>query len=315
MTAGAAICRKQKSRQGASARPPFSLRTWPRRRVTSQGHKHVAARRTLLPLLAALLASPAAAQPPASPPEPWYSGVRCEKEEPSPSDPLPVGLSRQTVLRDLLARPLVRSADQVEFVCQTLSKLWKAQKQPTVVVFLETELYKKNERGWAEPGAHKLHIGVYRPHPDGRHRLVAKSTDDYEFAVDERLGMLDFAPYQLTPSEYAFGVRISLKVLYASGDGTNEWLRVYRLQGKEIVSILSTLVYSRSDTLARNEEGTRDPVVSGRDETAQISVLPHRTEGFFDWKKRLGKRSAVLRWNGNSYQLVGKDPIEDVNYH
>jgi hypothetical protein len=52
-------------------------------------------------------------------------------------------------------------------------------------------------------------------------------------------------------------------------------------------------------------------VIGGK--PAEIPVLPTRTGGVFDWKKRQRKRSAVFKWTGKASVLQVKDPVEDVN--
>src|SRR5437773_2188135 len=74
--------------------------------------------------------------------QPW-SRVDCAKRELLTNYPLPAELSKETVLRDLLERPLITSETQHEYACNIFGKQWKLQKQATFVVFLETALWEK----------------------------------------------------------------------------------------------------------------------------------------------------------------------------
>jgi hypothetical protein len=160
----------------------------------------------------------------------------------------------------------------------------------------------------ARSGAeHQYQVGLYRQEPGGGYRLLAKTTEPVDLDYDERLDALDLAAYRLTPTELAFGVRVSRNIMVAGGVGTNVTLNLYRVSDNDLTPILSTLMLSTlmAPGLVDSDQG--DEVA------AEISVLPTRTGGHFDWKKRQGKRSAVLRWTGAGYKLRGKDPVPDVN--
>ena len=264
-------------------------------------------------LVATILLGPSAARAASEPP--WYGTVDCRQDDLS-KDALPATLSKDKVIHEVLGRPLIASQTEHEFTCNVLGKQWKSQKQPTLLVFLETWLYKKGDGGGREAGPHQLRIGMYQQDPGGSYRLAAKSSQPTDFAEAEKLGFLDFAPYKLTPTEYAFGVRWRRQFWYVGdGFGQQESLVLYRVQGDAIHPILTTLMQSESERAVGEplEDGTRDRVSRGGDATAEISVSKTRTRSFFDLKKTYAGRWAVFKWNGTAYELRRRDPVEDAN--
>ena len=269
------------------------------------------ARRSALALAMVLLA-PVSAQ--AKPELEWHARASCPGASDTPGEPLPAGLSRETVLRDLLEKPLERTEVKLDKVCSVQGKAWKSQKQPSALVFLETALFDGIENGRIEQVDHRLRIGLYRQGPGGTLQLVAKTSEPISLEVEAKLTSLDLAPYKLTPTEYAFGVRTRTHHLCVGGSGDNDYLQVFRVQGAAIRSILSPILmqsaldcggsYADDGTTIRHEDGDRWT-------EAQISVLKTRTRGIFDWKIKFGRHHRVLKWDGESYE--GSSPVDDVN--
>jgi hypothetical protein len=245
----------------------------------------------------------------------WYSGVNCENKALTSQYPLPDALSREALVRALLGRALVTSETELEFACNVFGKPWKSQDQATLVVFVETSLFHRTANGkGASESNHQLRIGVYRQQPQGRYDLVAKTSRGVDFRDQADVSSLDFAPYKLTPSEYAFGVRMSRNYMYGGGGGTNVYLDLYRVQASDVRPVLSTLMSSSSMTAGDwHKNGTRDHSFNGDDRTAEISVLTTTTGGVFDWRKKKGRKFAVFKWTGEDFQTRGRDPVEDVN--
>lgn len=273
------------------------------------------------PLLVLLLLSPirAGATPAVNN---WYdwSARDCQNAELAAHNPLPANLTKEGVLRDLLDGPLVFTALERERVCTVVARQWKVQKAPTFVVFVETEVEKRQQNDEDDGNivtTRKLRMGVYRQDDGGKVQLVAKSADGsaYEFRHSEEVKSLDFAAYKLTPSEYAFGVRIDQFFGGAGGSsGSQEILVLYRVEGTRIRAILNTLMWSDADNAGNwNEDGTREHTENGDQVSAELAVSKTRTRGFFDLKKRKDGKAAVFKWNGESYALHGHDPVEDVN--
>jgi hypothetical protein len=284
--------------------------------IEATGDNMLSRSRALLSLAALLCSSPASAKP-ATEPQEWYSS-QCENADLRTTYPLPEGLTREDVLRDLVVGPLVETPLERESICTVFGKRWKLQKVPTVLAFVETAFDKRRDDkldGFIDT-TQRLRIGMYRQDATGRYRLVAKSSDGsaYDFQSQEAVSSLDFAPYKLTPTEYAFGVRMHRNFTYAGGGGEQETLVLYRVEGDGMRPILTTLMSSRSMIAGDwHEDGTRDHQFNGDGNSADISVSKKRTQGFFDLKKRGNGRSAVFKWNGDSYELRGRDPVEDTN--
>jgi hypothetical protein len=269
------------------------------------------ARRWSLAFATVLLGSfPAQAKPELE----WHSRARCPGATDTPDEPLPGALSREAVLRDLVEKPLARTDVKLDKVCSVQGKVWKSQKQPSVLAFVETALFDGIENGRIEQVDHHLRIGLYRQGPGGTLQLVAKTAQPVSLEVEAKLTSPDLAPYKLTPTEYAFGVRTRTHHLCIGGSGDNDYLEAFRVQGAVIRSILGPILmqsaldcggsYHDDGTTIRREDGDRWS-------EAQISVARSKTGGIFDWKIKFGRHHDVLKWDGQSYQ--GSSPVDDVN--
>ena len=244
----------------------------------------------------------------------WHSRASCPRVANTPDEPLPATLSRETVLRDLVEKPLARTEVKLDKLCSVQGKLWKSQKQPSVLVFVETALFDGIEHGRIEQVDHQLRIGLYRQGPGGTWQPVAKTTEPISLEVEARLTSLDLAPYKLTPTEYAFGVRTRTHHLCIGGGGDNDYFQAFRVQGPVIRSILDPiLMQSASDCGGQyHEDGTTIRTEAGDQwSEAQISVVKTRTGGVFDWKIKFGRHHQILKWGGQSYE--GSSPVEDAN--
>jgi hypothetical protein len=78
----------------------------------------------------------------------WGAPLDCKSKELLATYPLPATLSKDAVLRELVGRPLTNSATKVEVTC-VLGKPWKVQKQPTFIVFVDSESYYRSQNGEA----------------------------------------------------------------------------------------------------------------------------------------------------------------------
>jgi hypothetical protein len=243
----------------------------------------------------------------------WYSHLLdCSTDNDSgmmAANPLPPGLSREGLIRDLWKRPIVPSDSEVEIGCSLYAKQWKTQKVPTFLVFFETAVYFRRQ---GIESKRTLRIGMYRQGPEGSLALAAEA-DPIEFEDQERVSTLDFAHYRLTESEFAFGIRWYRNFTYAGGGGSNESLTLFRIEGSTIRPILWSLMSSTSMTAGEwYEDGSREHF-DNEGGSAVISVSKRKTDGFFDLNKVSDARSAVFKWNGEHYELHGEDPVTEVN--
>jgi hypothetical protein len=270
----------------------------------------VSARRVLLFTVTVLLL-PALARAQAEPE--WYSRASCRDHYRAPAgDLLPAELPKQVVLRDLMEKPLARTRKELEMVCSVEARAWKSQRPLTFVVVVAIAPFRSADESVIEEGEHQLRLGVYRQQPDGRLQLVARTAQPAPLGEDESFSSLDLAPYKLTATEYAFGVRSLRHFIWPGGGGDNEYLQVFRVQGNAIRPILSTLMksaYERNGEMI--EPGMWEKVSDGDEQGAEISVLKTRTRGIFNWKIKAGRSSTVIRWQGDSYESA--QVVADVN--
>jgi len=229
--------------------------------------------------------------------------------------PLPATLPKEALIRDIPRGPLLQSDTEIEIVCGVFGRQWKSQRTPSHLVFLETSIFRRSASESTQPLATKLRSALYRQDLDGQYRLVAASAQSFALPQGRRLDDLDLAPYRLTGDEYAFGVRTSEDFTGCEGSycyGSSAFLDVFRVDGKAIRPILSTLLWSEAlSTGPVNDNGARDEETLGDRTPARISVLKTRTQGMFDWKKSKGKDAATFKWNGEQYQTEDEDPVID----
>jgi hypothetical protein len=232
--------------------------------------------------------------------------------------PLPATLPSEALRRDIPARPLLESPTEIEVVCGVFGRQWRSQRTPSYLVFLETAIFRRASVANAAPVRKGLRSALYRQDVDGQYRLVAKSAEPFELRGEKKVDDLDLAPYRLTENEYAFGVLTLEDYDGCEGSycyGTRSFLEIFRVNGKVIRPILSTLLWSEaSSTGPVNDDNlTRDTETLGDRNAAVISVLKTRTRGVFDWKKRKRAKSAIFKWNGERYETADEDPVIDYS--
>lgn len=243
------------------------------------------------------------------------SGERAARSETSPA-PAATGaargaaagsLSTETtpvwqidVLRQLLAIPTTAKVDAKAF--DVSFRRW-GQRNWVVLA-----------RGWRDGRASVAGLGLYGdgdvPAPA---RLVAQS-GRLPVEDSEEVLALDLAPFRVTPSETAIGVRLQRKSWYAGGgEGSANILRLYLQNGSKLDRILSVVTdYACELAGDWNRDGTRD-----RNSATGQSVLvvsKRKTDGHFDWEQRHGKKTvATYRWNGSAYDRAGDDSNADAD--
>ncbi|NHZ97551.1 hypothetical protein [Massilia sp. CCM 8734] len=129
--------------------------------------------------------------------------------------------------------------------------------------------------------------------------------------MPEQYRRFDFAPYKITPTETAIGLRLGWNEGYAGGGADFEALSLFRIDGNKLVNILSEPVsFHKLIAGDWNKDGTRD-----HDEyegTNVLSVLPSTSNGYADLQLRLlkGKSKQVFTWDSKRarYALVKSAP-------
>jgi len=253
---------------------------------------------------------------PASAPPTQAAPLVCDSKLAS-KYPLPATLLADALIRDIPSRPLIQSAAQTEIACGVFSRPWKSQRTPSYLVFLETGTFRP-ESGKVELAGHRLRSALYRQAQDGQYRLTARSAEPLDLPDGTELDDLDLAPFKMTDTELAFGVRTTAQFDGCQGSycyGSSEILQLFRVDGKAIRPILTTLLWSEAETTGpANDDGSRDHETLGDRTPARISVLKTRTGGVFDWKKTKGRNSAILKWTGDRYASNDEDPVVDQNH-
>ena len=234
--------------------------------------------------------------------------------------PLPATLPSDALIRDIPARPLVHSATETEIVCGVFSRPWKSQRTPSYLVFLETGTFRRESlaSAKAELAGRRLRSAVYRQAGDGQYQLIARSAEPLDLPNGTELDDLDLAPFKMTDTDFAFGVRTTAQFDGCEGSychGSSEILQLFRVDGKVIRPILTTLLWSEAETIGpANDDGSRDHDTLGDKTPARISVLKTRSGGVFDWKKAKGRNTAILKWTGDRYASDDEDPVTDQNH-
>ncbi|NHZ39440.1 hypothetical protein [Massilia aquatica] len=129
--------------------------------------------------------------------------------------------------------------------------------------------------------------------------------------MPEQYRRFDFAPYKITPTETAIGLRLGWSEGYAGGGADFEALALLRIDGDKLVTILSEPVaFQKLIAGDWNKDGTRD-----HDEyegTNVLSVLPSTTNGYADLQMRLleSKSKLIFTWDSKraGYVLVKPAP-------
>ncbi len=98
----------------------------------------------------------------------------------------------------------------------------------------------------------------------------------------------DFAPFKISPTETAFGIRVGWSQSYSGGGADSQALMLFALDGDRLINILSVPIYY-SENLAGDwhKDGTRDHSLS--EDEGIVTFLAKKTNGHFDLQLK-GKR-------------------------
>jgi hypothetical protein len=118
---------------------------------------------------------------------------------------------------------------------------------------------------------------------------------------------LDTAPFRLTETEKAFGVRLSQESGSRFETETREALVLFRLHERRLTQVLALAIGLTHDQFGEGD-CSRELI---------LGVETTRTGGFFDWRIRTGKKTGSLpcsletgryRWDGGRYVKAGAKP-------
>lgn len=118
----------------------------------------------------------------------------------------------------------------------------------------------------------------------------------------------DFAPFKINDTETAFGLRLGWNEGYSGGTGYFEGLALFKIEGTQIINILSEPIYYYQDIAGEwHKDSTRDhEFYEGRN---VLSMLSDKTDGYYNiqiktqdshWKR-------LFKWNSKlvKYMPVG----------
>jgi hypothetical protein len=259
-----------------------------------------------------LMALPTRALAKRPPKASYKESIQCDWMVPKGKDSevLPASITREAVLEKLHPAPLLDSDEDFERVCGILARELPAQ-PGRIAVVLVSQRFTQNQFGGLNSSDVRVQIGVLA---EGEQPGWIATTTAPIHLPEASLVELDFARYRVAPDVTAFGLRWQRHFMYAGGGGMNQFLELFLVNGATVAPILSTLMRSSSITAgAWRKDKTRDHRERGSETAATISILKTMTLGHFDLLKKHGKKQAALKWNGDGYALMGKDPVEDVN--
>lgn len=143
-------------------------------------------------------------------------------------------------------------------------------------------------------------------------RQIAVCPGRVALGADESVIGFDTAPYRLTESEYAFGLRFRRDRGYSGGSAVLEGIILFQIRDGRIEEVLRTwLQYSADLAGVWGQDGHR--ARSEHHGHAVLAVAEHRTLGHFDLLKR-GDERATFRWSGTQYVAeVRVAPAEDLD--
>jgi len=138
--------------------------------------------------------------------------------------------------------------------------------------------------------------------PDVAH--VIATSGRLQVAEDETADRLDLAPFRITPTKTAIGLRVKRNRTYAAGgEGEASILRLYLQRGDKLVSVFSSLLEYRCEFATDLDEESGTLNRSGADGKSLVSISKRKTQGYFDLVQSSGKATVgVFEWNGQSYE-------------
>jgi hypothetical protein len=202
-------------------------------------------------------------------------------------------------------------------------RAWKLQAQRATVVALELPLAVGCGRG-----PRGFVVGVL----DANGKLLARSAELFSQGSDADVNnkpyRVDTAPYRISNTETAFGVRIVHYHPEKHWCYADQVLHLFRVVGKDVVRILTTdAFYEQFDQIDLAEQDTEealnqmvnDPECSfsyekpfpPKGQGSVFRMLPSQNKGFYDIQRtQKGGPTATFRWDGQRYVMDGKDPID-----
>lgn len=137
-----------------------------------------------------------------------------------------------------------------------------------------------------------------------RGKFNAPSSEESDLMPEEYM-RFDFAPYKITEADTAIGLRLGWNEGYSGGTGYFEALSLFRIDGNRLINILSEPIYYYQDLAGSwNKDGTRNHEFLESQNV--LSVLPSKTEGFYDLQIRTlkSKWKQVFVWDSKTSRYI-----------
>jgi hypothetical protein len=166
---------------------------------------------------------------------------------------------------------------------------------------------------------------------DADGKLIARSSELFaegaEVDSNQKAYRIDTAPYRISDTETAFGVRIVHYRTEKHWCFAEQVLHLFRVVGKDVVRILTTDAFyeqfdqielAKQDTEEAMNQIENDPecsfgykVFPPKGQAAVLRMLSSQTKGFYDIQRtQKGGPTVTYRWDGQRYVTDGKDPID-----
>ena len=199
---------------------------------------------------------------------------------------------------------------------------WNFQGQAVKVVVVQMPL---------ALGCRQGPIGLIVGVLDSQSKLIARSAELLsegsniaDVNAREKIYRLDTAPYRISDSETALGLRI---VHYNAGKHwcyADQVLHLFRVVGKDVVRILTTDAFYEQVDWVKPADGDADESEEDpecyfsysepfppKGQAAVFRMLSGQTKGFYDIQRtQKGGPAVTYRWDGQRYLMDGKDPID-----
>jgi hypothetical protein len=166
---------------------------------------------------------------------------------------------------------------------------------------------------------------------DGSASLIARSSELFSEGSNPdstgRLYRIDTGPYRISDSETAFAVRVDHVRTEKHYCYSDQVFHLFRVVGNDVVRILTTdsfyeqfdqIDLAKEDSWEAQTQVVNDPLCSyggkvfpPKGQSAVFHMLPTQTNGYYDLQRsKKGWPTTTFRWNGHTYALDGKDPID-----
>jgi len=202
-------------------------------------------------------------------------------------------------------------------------KAWKYLGQPAKIVAVRMPFDVGCKYG--PPG---FIVGVL----DAQGKLIARSSELFaegaEVDSNQKNYRIDTAPYRISESETAFGVRIVHYRTEKHWCFADQVLHLFRVVGKDVVRVLTEDAFyeqfdqielAKQDTEEAMNQIENDPECSfsytkafpPKGQASIFRMLSSQTKGFYDIQRtQKGGPTVTYRWDGQRYVMDGKDPVD-----